>query len=182
MKPQNLNKPIKLLVYNHEYDVTRPVEITPSRNWGGQGALGCTLGFGALHRIPSSLEEPPSAPGETMFTTSNSFDEKRGISPAPFDAPQQGGDFLIPANLPVSPPPPKSGSPAPPPPGGRKKPRAHHNITPGTSSGLDQYFEEQEQQSREVDRPSSTVKSGSGVAPPPKAGPPPKVTSPPPAS
>src|ERR1700760_1199483 len=112
---QNLDRPIKLLVYNHEYDVTRPVEITPSRGWGGQGALGCTLGFGALHRIPASLEEPPPAPGETMFSTSNSFDEKRPLSTSPgpgagqFASPAplaNPSDFLVPANMSISPPPP----------------------------------------------------------------------------
>lgn len=132
-----------MLVYNHEYDVTRPVEITPSRNWGGQGALGCTLGFGALHRIPASLEEPPSAPGDTLFAGTSSFDEKRGISPAPggFESAAPAGDFLIPANLPISPPA-KTGSPAPPPAGRAKKARAHHNIAPAAGGGLDDYFNE----------------------------------------
>src|ERR1700760_1373564 len=90
---QNLDRPIKLLVYNHEYDVTRPVEITPSRGWGGQGALGCTLGFGALHRIPASLEEPPSAPGETMFDTS--VDEKQPFMTASPMPDESGPDILV---------------------------------------------------------------------------------------
>ncbi|EDU45821.1 golgi reassembly stacking protein 1 [Pyrenophora tritici-repentis Pt-1C-BFP] len=52
-----LNRPLRLYVYNHEYNVTRPVTITPTRTWGGEGALGCVLGFGALHRIPPRAEQ-----------------------------------------------------------------------------------------------------------------------------
>ena len=62
-----LSRPLRLHVYNHEYGVVREVTVTPSRNWGGEGALGCTLGYGALHRIPPPLEEPPQGPGETLF-------------------------------------------------------------------------------------------------------------------
>jgi len=68
---QYLTHPLRLYVYNHEYNVTRLVTLTPNRTWGGTGALGCILGFGALHRIPASLDEPPSAPGETLFDSSN---------------------------------------------------------------------------------------------------------------
>ena len=35
-----VDRPLRLIVYNHEYNVTRPVTITPSRGWGGEGALG----------------------------------------------------------------------------------------------------------------------------------------------
>ncbi len=59
--------PLRLWVYNHEYDVAREVEVAPSRDWGGEGALGCVLGYGALHRLPAPLSEPVHAPGETMF-------------------------------------------------------------------------------------------------------------------
>jgi hypothetical protein len=122
-----------------------------------------------------------------MFAASNSFDEKRPlpVSPAPgaapFDTTNQG-DFLIPANLAVSSPPPKAGSPAPPTGVKReRKTRAHHALSPG-ASGLDQYFEEQEQQSREIDHSSSAAKSVAGIPPPPKSGGPPKAQSPAPAS
>ncbi|KAF2100031.1 hypothetical protein NA57DRAFT_75534 [Rhizodiscina lignyota] len=170
-----LERPLRLLVYNHEYNITRPVTITPSRNWGGQGALGCILGFGALHRIPAALDEPPQAPGETLFDTG--IDEKQALAaPEPvatIASPPQGGDFLVPANLAFQR---ATGSPGPPVGAGSKakKHRAHHNISP--SKGFDDYFAEGEMKSKEQDH-APTSKSGA-VPPPPKAGGPPKATPP----
>jgi len=158
-------------VYNHEYNVTRPVEITPSRHWGGQGALGCTLGYGALHRIPASLEEPPHGPGETMFDTS--LDEKNAMAvndTAPPPLPASGGEFLVPADLPLLPP---AQAIALPP---KRERRQKHQAQASPSAEMDDYFREGEEQSRKEDRAPST-KAGSGIPPPPKAGGPPKVTS-----
>lgn len=45
-------KPLKLYVYNSETDSCREVTITPNGAWGGQGSLGCNIGYGYLHRIP----------------------------------------------------------------------------------------------------------------------------------
>ncbi|CAK9797822.1 Golgi reassembly-stacking protein 2 [Anthophora quadrimaculata] len=45
-------KPLKLYVYNTEDDFCREVTITPNHNWGGEGSLGCGIGYGYLHRIP----------------------------------------------------------------------------------------------------------------------------------
>lgn len=166
-----LNRPLRLIVYNHEYNVTRPVTITPARGWGGVGALGCVLGFGALHRIPPSLEEPPQAPGETLFSTDSlhtSFDEKRAMdssSPA-IGAPSE---LFVPANMALpskSPPPPGSAPPK------GKKNRAHHAVSPAGGGGLDDYFKEGEQKSLQEDN-APKAKTG-GVPPPPKAGGPPK--------
>ncbi|OAK99876.1 golgi reassembly stacking protein-like protein [Phaeosphaeriaceae sp. SRC1lsM3a] len=168
-----LDRPLRLIVYNHEYDVTRPVTITPSRGWGGEGALGCVLGFGALHRIPPSLEEPPQAPGETLFSSDNaatSFDEKRPLSAAP-GTPMQGAptELFVPANMALpsrSPPPPQGNAPP------RKKGRAHPVASPAGGGGLDDYFKEGEEKSLAEDNAPKS-KSG-GVPPPPKAGGPPK--------
>jgi hypothetical protein len=153
--------------------VTRLVTITPTRSWGGEGALGCVLGFGALHRIPASISEPPQAPGETLFahSTATSFDEKRPLVEASdlLSAqadPGAGAELFVPADIALpskSPPPP--GAPAQ-----KKKQRAHHAASPG-GGGLDDYFKEGEQKSKEDDY---TPKSKSSVPPPPKAGGPPK--------
>lgn len=151
--------------------------ITPSRGWGGEGALGCVLGFGALHRIPASLEEPPQAPGETLFSTdSASFDEKRPVSsssnlpPAPAPVAGAPAELFVPANmmLPSKSPPPQGGH-APP---RRGKSRAHHAVaTPAAGGGLDDYFKEGEEKSAKEDfAPQST----GGVPPPPRLGGPPK--------
>jgi hypothetical protein len=161
-----LNRPLRLIVYNHEYDVTRPVTITPSRGWGGEGALGCVLGFGALHRIPATLEEPPQAPGETLFSSDAASTEKVDL-----DAPTE---LFVPANMALpsrSPPPPQGNAPP------RKKGRAHHVVSPAGGGGLDDYFKEGEEKSLQEDN-APKAKTG-GVPPPPKAGGPPRGSAPP---
>lgn len=167
-----MNRPLRLYVYNHEYNVTRPVTITPTRNWGGEGAMGCVLGFGALHRIPAGLDEPPPAPGETFFSAGDvsgtpSFDEKRPLT-ASMEMPgqPQGGaaELFVPATmaLPAKSPPPQGTAPP------KRKGRAHHVVSPAGGGGaLDDYFKEGEQKSAEQDYAPT---KGSGVPPPPKAG------------
>uniref|UniRef100_A0A8C5Q165 Golgi reassembly stacking protein 1 n=1 Tax=Leptobrachium leishanense TaxID=445787 RepID=A0A8C5Q165_9ANUR len=56
-------KPLKLLVYNTETDSCREVFVTPNGAWGGEGSLGCGIGYGYLHRIPSRPVTPPT-PGK----------------------------------------------------------------------------------------------------------------------
>ncbi|MFH4980532.1 hypothetical protein AB6A40_007241 [Gnathostoma spinigerum] len=48
----NEGKPIKLYVYNVDMDSVREVTLTPNSAWGGEGCLGCDIGYGYLHRIP----------------------------------------------------------------------------------------------------------------------------------
>lgn len=48
---QHVDKPLRLFVYNADYDVTREAILVPNRNWGGEGLLGCGVGYGLLHRI-----------------------------------------------------------------------------------------------------------------------------------
>uniref|UniRef100_A0A3Q2E9T2 Golgi reassembly stacking protein 1a n=1 Tax=Cyprinodon variegatus TaxID=28743 RepID=A0A3Q2E9T2_CYPVA len=49
-------KPLKLLVYNTQTDSCREVMVTPNGAWGGEGSLGCGIGYGYLHRIPVNPE------------------------------------------------------------------------------------------------------------------------------
>jgi len=39
-------------VYNFDLDTVREVLLTPNSAWGGEGSLGCGIGYGYLHRIP----------------------------------------------------------------------------------------------------------------------------------
>lgn len=182
-----ISRPLRLWVYNNEYNVTREVEIVPSREWGGEGALGCVLGYGALHRLPAPLDEPVSAPGETLFdggfksgpseTAGAGADQFTTLSPSPHDGadtfiPAQGAsttDFLVPAQM--------TGTGDPPPrAGGRKKERHGHGPNPL----MDDYFAEEEKKSRDLDGTASKPRAtppppppkAGGIAPPPKAGPP----------
>lgn len=184
----HIGRPLRLYVYNNEYDVTREVTITPSRDWGGQGALGCVLGYGALHRLPAPLNEPVNAPGETMFDLDSHGQQQQGAQggfmsamggapasgrsspfvpvgvPSPGPPPPPSGDFLVPAQM-VSPPPPPAGGVAPP--RGKKKERHGHKKV----DLMDDYLKEEEARSQELDGPSGGRKTP--VAPPPKAGGPP---------
>ncbi|XP_059613169.1 Golgi reassembly-stacking protein 2 [Phlebotomus argentipes] len=45
-------RPLKMYVYNTEDDACREVSIKPNTKWGGEGSLGCGIGYGYLHRIP----------------------------------------------------------------------------------------------------------------------------------
>jgi hypothetical protein len=179
---QFVDRALRLFVYNHEYDVLRTVTITPTRNWGGEGALGCVLGFGALHRIPAPLTEPSQAPGETLFDSASPTE----IPPQPeylsTAAPESNpADLLVPANMQFASPssPAQQGGVAAPPPSGppqgagkARKPRAQNTA----AAGLDDYFAEGEQKSRELD--NAPKASTGGLPPPPKAGGPPKAATP----
>ncbi|UYV70494.1 GORASP1 [Cordylochernes scorpioides] len=63
-------KPLKLYVYSTDTDSCREVTITPNRSWGGQGSLGCGIGYGYLHRIPTRLTHPPVVAGEDVLASS----------------------------------------------------------------------------------------------------------------
>lgn len=168
----HIGRPLRLYVYNNEYDVTREVTIHPSRDWGGEGALGCVLGYGALHRLPAPLSEPVAAPGETLFETENarfSNEEARPLSSG--DASQffvpaatsESGDFLVPAQLAAGLP---KSIPA------RKKDKKHGHSP--NKAFMDDYFTEGEKKSREIDHAPSA--KSTPPPPPPKAGGPPKAT------
>ncbi|KAK7969561.1 hypothetical protein PG996_001997 [Apiospora saccharicola] len=183
-----IGRPLKLWVYNNEYNVTREVSIVPSRDWGGEGALGCVLGYGALHRLPAPLDEPVNAPGETMFDGGDNGPAGEFMTfgggaaeGAPSDpnsifipaAQSQGAppsDFLVPAE---QPPPPMGNAPPMAARGARRKDK--HGPSPNRM--MDDYFEEQEKKSRELDGVTSSKMSNTPPPPPPKAGgvlPPPK--------
>lgn len=52
----HVDTPLRLFVYNADYDVTRETILVPNRSWGTHsaqnGLLGCGVGYGLLHRIP----------------------------------------------------------------------------------------------------------------------------------
>ncbi|MEE6467366.1 hypothetical protein FKM82_007216 [Ascaphus truei] len=52
-------RPLKMLVYNTDTDSCRDVFVTPNGAWGGEGSLGCGIGYGYLHRIPLQPVLPP---------------------------------------------------------------------------------------------------------------------------
>lgn len=87
-------KPLKLLVYNSETDTTRDVMVTPNGAWGGEGSLGCGIGYGYLHRIPIQPAVPekkieiPAPPVASAVPES----PENGYKEAPLVAPSSPTD------------------------------------------------------------------------------------------
>jgi hypothetical protein len=52
---------VPLYVYSTVSDDIRIVNVSPNANWGGNGILGCELGYGLLHRIPRSAAPKPAS-------------------------------------------------------------------------------------------------------------------------
>jgi len=46
------DQPMELYVYNTDTDAVRVTVILPTRKWGGEGCLGCSVGAGYIHRLP----------------------------------------------------------------------------------------------------------------------------------
>lgn len=62
-------KALKLMVYNTQNDSCRDVVVTPNGAWGGEGSLGCGIGYGYLHRIPVQTDVPsPKLSSTSTFT------------------------------------------------------------------------------------------------------------------
>jgi len=112
-------RPLKLYVYNTETDHCREVTITPNGAWGGEGSLGCGIGYGYLHRIP--IEEIPHQP-----TVPQMHDTMPEMSPAAMG----GTTTTVPAMMPMMPPvmtSPAVGTMPPPPP---------TNVPPPTTTAV----------------------------------------------
>ncbi|KAI9376208.1 GRASP55/65 PDZ-like domain-containing protein [Aspergillus egyptiacus] len=168
----HLDRTLVLWVYNSEFDVVRTVDLVPTRGWGGEGALGAELGYGALHRLPVGLGEEVEGPGEVVFETradgtSTPVPEAAATSTNyEAGAPSQPPQFIVPANM-TSPPPWAAASPPP---------QASHHGRKARGAGaraspkvFDDYFAEGEQKSKEEDHVPS--RRGTPLPPPPKAGP-----------
>ena len=167
----HLDRTLVLWVYNSEFDVVREVELVPTRGWGGEGALGAELGYGALHRLPVGLGEEVEGPGEVVFETredgSHAVPSYNGVS-APIEPP---GNYLVPANM-VSPPPLASSQsrvispPSGVSPSSRRSAKSRHGVSPNRA--FDDYFAEGELKSREQDFAPS--RKGTPLPPPPRIG------------
>ena len=76
---EHVDKPLRLFVYNSDFDVTREVVIIPNRAWSsggeGQGLLGCGVGYGMLHRIPK-----PKQPSSNGYSTNS---QAAPVQPSP---------------------------------------------------------------------------------------------------
>lgn len=58
---------LKLYVYDSTDDTCREVTIIPNTKWGGEGSLGCGIGYGYLHRIPVRITPPDTTVTTTIY-------------------------------------------------------------------------------------------------------------------
>lgn len=98
-------QPLKMYVYNLDDDACREVTIKPNTAWGGEGALGCGIGFGYLHRIP--VQAAPVAgggvgPAPTASEASAPLLTAGGVPSA--GAPVAAGSAVVSPTLPYIPP------------------------------------------------------------------------------
>ncbi|KAI4886655.1 hypothetical protein NFI96_012777 [Prochilodus magdalenae] len=93
-------KGLKLYVYNTDTDSCREVVITPNSAWGGEGSLGCGIGYGYLHRIPTrpfeegkNISFPGLAPSEPASPLKDGFTEVQlsAVTPPPVSQPAPTG-------------------------------------------------------------------------------------------
>uniref|UniRef100_A0A8C5PNA5 PDZ GRASP-type domain-containing protein n=1 Tax=Leptobrachium leishanense TaxID=445787 RepID=A0A8C5PNA5_9ANUR len=80
-------KPLKLYVYGKRAagtgrDNCREVVIVPNSSWGGEGSLGCGIGYGYLHPIPTlpfkegkKISMPGQVPGAPLRPLKGGFTE-----------------------------------------------------------------------------------------------------------
>lgn len=91
-------KPLKLMVYNTETDSCREVLVTPNGAWGGEGSLGCGIGYGYLHRIPTQpvipmkKQEEIRSPSPLPSADSSPVPSTNGYIEAPLLAPNSQRD------------------------------------------------------------------------------------------
>ncbi|KIW80257.1 hypothetical protein Z517_06872 [Fonsecaea pedrosoi CBS 271.37] len=166
----HLNRSLVLWVYNSEFDVVREVELVPRRGWGGEGALGAVLGFGALHRLPVGLGEEVQAPGENLFDADRKSSEngQQDVFTNTFQ-PAPAQDLPPPPMVNLNIPPPPLMSPGAPPPTASATSRARkgrHHGAAALGSGFDDIFAEGAKKSAERDHVPS--RKGTPLAPPPK--------------
>ncbi|XP_076018487.1 Golgi reassembly-stacking protein 2-like [Genypterus blacodes] len=106
-------KGLKLYVYNTDTDNCREVVITPNSVWGGEGSLGCGIGYGYLHRIPTrpfeegkKISFPANSPSEPLSPLKDGFTEVQlsAVTPPPSSVPSGLEDSLSALSISTAPP------------------------------------------------------------------------------
>eukprot|EP00013_Stygamoeba_regulata_P005440 CAMPEP_0177634060 /NCGR_PEP_ID=MMETSP0447-20121125/3170_1 /TAXON_ID=0 /ORGANISM="Stygamoeba regulata, Strain BSH-02190019" /LENGTH=476 /DNA_ID=CAMNT_0019135763 /DNA_START=132 /DNA_END=1562 /DNA_ORIENTATION=- len=90
---ESYGQPLQLYVYNTKTDDTRVITITPNPKWGGRGCLGCDIGFGLLHRVPTST--PNQSVEEGNVPAASAPAPITPISPHSQQLAQQMGDLRL---------------------------------------------------------------------------------------
>lgn len=135
------NHDLQLYVYNMVHDCVRPITV----HIGGDGRLGCNVGYGFLHRIPTVIKNTQETDQQQQFQT---------LSEPVTDLEPTSSSTFVPSALA---PPTTSKKPA-----SKKK----HIAAPAQETSMSDYFSEGKDQSA---RPTSTPKQqeGDSAVPPP---------------
>ncbi len=97
----NQGKSIKLYVYNSDNDLTREINLTPNIGWGGEGSLGCGIGYGYLHRIPfRTANSPPVTKSNPLVSNGDKAPLLSAIPPPNINGGTNMSFTLQPVNLP----------------------------------------------------------------------------------
>lgn len=172
--------PITLYVYNHDYDILRPVTVNLTRSWGNghnKGILGCDVGYGLLHRIPEVIGkfDNEKLTDDVLFESNQDFGyqmDNAGIASTEIGTNNNNSDASNTTTL----PPPSGDSftpmtnntftPAPPKPGAASK-KKKHASRPNALDGLNDYMNEELQKSKEMESQTVPKPSTDGSVPPP---------------
>jgi hypothetical protein len=73
---------ITLFVYNYVTDSTRAVSVTPNDSWGGEGLIGCGIGYGLLHKIPSRVADDEETVTPSVVQTVERVEEATAVAPS----------------------------------------------------------------------------------------------------
>ncbi|CAK9438612.1 uncharacterized protein LODBEIA_P28360 [Lodderomyces beijingensis] len=193
------NVPITLFVYNHDYDILRPVTVNLSRNWGtghNRGILGCDVGYGLMHRIPEVIGkfDDNSVIDDVLFVSEKNieyqFDQQpqESLTTAP---PPLGASNVLSAQQQQQqqqqslPPPPQappvmgsSSSPSSSAATPHKAARKKKHVAALADDGLNDYMNEELEKSKKIDNSTKPKTSGdASLSPPPPPPPPPPSKS-----
>ncbi|GMM51436.1 Grh1 protein [Starmerella bacillaris] len=151
----NTTDGVLFYVYNRDFDIVRPVRIFPS----AEGRLGCGVGYGLLHALPSVQRQTKRSGLGTIFDEKDSqqFEPTLNASNSDEDGASKQQVTPPPATLPTYV-------------RTRAKHHDHSNSKPRNGhglSGLDDYFSEQSEISKSIDGSESRTKENA-IPPPPK--------------
>lgn len=156
--------PITLYVYNHDYDILRPVTVNLSRGWSGnehnRGVLGCDVGYGWIHRLPEVVGKFTNTllADDVLFENPQQYAyQDTDAAPPPPPAPADNGSYFVPLAMPALPP-------KGPTPGAKKK---KHATTTAALDGLNDYMNEELAKSKEMDAQGGARPSAALAPPPP---------------
>lgn len=97
----NQGRALKLYVYNSDSDSTREINLTPNIGWGGEGSLGCGIGYGYLHRIPmQTTNSSPITKSNPLVANNDKAPLLSAIPPPNVNGTTNMSFTLQPANMP----------------------------------------------------------------------------------